>query len=264
MEWNSPHAITNSIIDLDANSAYDVKAVIAQLEALGCTALQLRCFSPRPLSFFEDFLEFTKVSRIKTIDLTIAWQAGLEESALVALAERFLRVNNIVVHSAPFSDVNNSVNSRLTRIIFTGEQVTSEQHCGLVFADYFVVNLPMFTEGQHFNTCLNRKIAVDKQGDIKNCPALPESFGNINVTTLQEALQQEGFKDKWHITKDDCAVCKDCEFRYICTDCRAITATPGNWLDKPAKCQYNPYTAEWEEGADTAPMPYMSVNENLR
>jgi len=55
---------------------------------------------------------------------------------------------------------------------------------------------------------------------------MAESFGNIQDTTLEEALNKEGFKKYWDITKDQIEVCKDCEFRYICTDCRAYVEKP--------------------------------------
>jgi hypothetical protein len=42
-------------------------------------------------------------------------------------------------------------------------------------------------------------------------------------------------------------VCKDCEFRYICTDCRAYLEDPYNEYSKPLKCGYDPYTGEWSE-----------------
>lgn len=76
---------------------------------------------------------------------------------------------------------------------------------------------------------------------------MPQSFGNIKDTTLQEALDQPDFKKYWNVTKDQIEVCKDCEFRYICTDCRAYTEHPENMYAKPLKCGYNPYTCEWEE-----------------
>jgi SPASM domain peptide maturase of grasp-with-spasm system len=265
LSWASPLAVTNGIIDVDGNSTFDIKQVIAQLDELGCAALQLRCYTPKPLPFFDALLQFVNGSRIKSIDLLMPWHTGLEEKALVALAEQYLRLNNILVHSAPFNSFEGAINNSLSRVVFSTTVVTSEQHCGLVSPAYFALNLSAFSESLHFNSCLNRKISVDKSGNIKNCPALPEQFGNVADTKLKDALQQPGFKDKWHITKDDCAVCKDCEFRYICTDCRANTATPGNWLDKPAHCQYNPYTAEWEDeaAANTIQVPYMSVNENI-
>jgi len=45
-------------------------------------------------------------------------------------------------------------------------------------------------------------------------------------------------------------VCQDCEFRHICTDCRAFIKDSNNIYSQPAKCGYNPYIAKWqnEEG----------------
>ena len=51
---------------------------------------------------------------------------------------------------------------------------------------------------------------------------MPEPFGNTKDTTLAVAIEKLGFKKCWNITKEQIAVCKDCEFRYICTDCGTI------------------------------------------
>ena len=58
----------------------------------------------------------------------------------------------------------------------------------------FEVNIPLFTEAQLHNTCLNRKISIDVDGNIKNCPSMAQSFGDIRDTTLQEALDHPDFK----------------------------------------------------------------------
>lgn len=76
---------------------------------------------------------------------------------------------------------------------------------------------------------------------------MTESFGNIRDTTLKQAIEKPGFKKYWNITKDQISVCKDCEFRHICTDCRAYLEDPEDSFSKPLKCGYNPYTCEWEE-----------------
>lgn len=52
---------------------------------------------------------------------------------------------------------------------------------------------------------------------------MSQAFGNIKDTTLEETLQDPNFKKYWKLTKDEIEICKDCEFRYICTDCRAYT-----------------------------------------
>jgi SPASM domain peptide maturase of grasp-with-spasm system len=110
----------------------------------------------------------------------------------------------------------------------------------------FSINIKAFSEALKYNTCLNRKISIDKAGEIKNCPSMPESYGNIDVVGLKEALSNKQIKKYWHISKDEIEVCKDCEFRYICTDCRAYLSEPSNERSKPLKCGYNPYTGEWE------------------
>jgi hypothetical protein len=47
------------------------------------------------------------------------------------------------------------------------------------------------------------------------------------------------------VRKDDIEVCKDCEFRYICTDCRIFKNDSNDIYSKPKKCNYDPYTNTW-------------------
>ena len=59
-------------------------------------------------------------------------------------------------------------------------------------------------------------------------------------------MKEDGFKSLWGIKKENIDVCKDCEFRHLCTDCRAIIMEPENIFSQPAKCNYNPYLAKWK------------------
>lgn len=132
-------------------------------------------------------------------------------------------------------------------IMMVCRNIVNEKHCGIINDEYFYSNIKLFSESQHHNTCLNKKIAIDKNGNIKNCPSMSENFGNIKDTSLSEALNKNNFKKYWNITKDQIEICKDCEFRHICTDCRAYIEEPDNQYSKPLKCGYNPYTNEWSE-----------------
>lgn len=105
----------------------------------------------------------------------------------------------------------------------------------------------MYTESVNHNSCLNGKISVDSNGNIKNCPSTSELFGNIKSNTLAEAIEMPGFRKYWDISKEKIHVCKDCEFRFICSDCRAYIEDPEDMYSKPLKCGYNPYTGEWSE-----------------
>ncbi|MFP8895359.1 grasp-with-spasm system SPASM domain peptide maturase [Chryseobacterium sp. EZn1] len=124
--------------------------------------------------------------------------------------------------------------------------------CGKIDIKYFNTNITKVLEAFNHNSCLHKKIGIDSDGNIKNCPLMPESFGNIHDTSLENVIKNPGFKKYWNITKDHIETCKDCEFRYICTDCRAFTEKTHinkDSLDtsKPLKCGYNPYTGIWED-----------------
>lgn len=123
----------------------------------------------------------------------------------------------------------------------------NEKHCGIISSKYFYANVKLFTESQQHNTCLNKKVSIDKNGNIKNCPSMPKSFGNITNTTLQKTLDQPSFKNYWSISKDKIDTRKLCEFRHICTDCRAYIEDPENIYSKPLKCGYEPHTNEWKD-----------------
>ena len=144
-------------------------------------------------------------------------------------------------------------------IILTQDEITSSNHCGIISPDYFTINIKTFTEAQKHNTCLNRKISIDTEGYIRNCPSMKEHYGNIKDTTLQQALEHPDFKKYWFVNKDQISVCKDCEFRYICTDCRAYIENPEDMYSKPLKCGYNPYTCEWEEWS-TNPLKQKAID----
>jgi hypothetical protein len=60
-------------------------------------------------------------------------------------------------------------------------------------------------------------------------------------------------------TKENIALCKDCEFRYMCTDCRAYIKDPNNIYSQPAKCTYNPFIAKWRDEKD-----YYSVEDWIK
>lgn len=246
LEWDTPQMINNSIIEADDLSINDLKKIIQQLHILKCRFLEIRYYKKNITSNFYDILEEIKLGGIIGINIYIPYSENNTEK-LKMLLDSTLLIKHIIIHSSKKVNINNNNE----RIYFTKQKITSAIHCGIVNESYFAMNIKTFTESQHHNTCLNRKISIDIDGNIKNCPSMSQSFGNIKDTSLKEALNQPDFKKYWNITKDMIKVCKDCEFRHICTDCRAYTER--NHLEeeidlsKPLKCGYNPYTNEWTE-----------------
>lgn len=243
--WDEPAKITNAIFDRNNNSDYEFKEIFKEIEKLGCKDIQLRFFDNINFDFLIKTLELLQFSKIKSIELIIKF-SNQEKKRVLKLCETFPRIKVVIVHSADRNEVVLSKRkNNMGGFIYMKESLISEQQCGLIHKNYLRTNLSIFTESQNHNTCLNRKISIDVNGEIKNCPSMQKSYGNIKDTTLEEALNKQGFKDLWNIKKDDIKVCQDCEFRHICTDCRAYIDNPNDVYSHPSKCTYNPYLAKW-------------------
>lgn len=152
------------------------------------------------------------------------------------------RIKKIIIHSA---GTNTITELDLVIIYYTSDIIASENCCGIVHPWYFKSNTESFIEAKQFNSCLNKKVSVDKFGEIKNCPSMETSFGNILCTSIEDIVDIEDFQHVFKINKDQIETCSDCEYRFICQDCRAYLQEPTNKLSKPLKCNYDPYQGKW-------------------
>ena len=241
--WDSPALITNAIIDIDDDSKHPFEKIFAELNHLGCQALQLRSFGDLSKIQLIEILEKIGDHRLKSIELVMKYKEEFETVPLTTICQLYPRINSVTLHTAPA--YRQSTDEHNLELIYTPQKIDSAAHCGVISSQYFTSNLQTFTESQQFNSCLNRKISVDVEGFIKNCPSMKTIFGHINETSLLTVITNDKFKMPWTISKDEIEVCKDCEYRYVCTDCRAYT-TDGGKYSKPEKCSYNPYLGRWE------------------
>lgn len=213
---------------------------------------------------FDDFCEIEahfKNSSVASIEIFSLFDQSFDEGFFRNLNLKTSRIHSLVFYrcnKAPF-EVNDVFRFNLN----FSDQDLEISSCGKVDLKYFNTNISKVLEAINHNSCLHKKIGIDINGNIKNCPAMLQSFGNINNTTLEEALLYKGFKKYWNLTKDHIEVCKDCEFRNVCTDCRAFTAQThtndaGLDISKPLKCGYNPYTSQWEEWS-TSPLQQKTI-----
>ncbi len=177
-------------------------------------------------------------SSINSFSLVFYDKKFIEQASLLSIA-RNNRCYNIQVFN---SDTSYTVN----KIIYT-DQKFNLFCCGIINKDSFNINMQSINISKKYNTCLAYKFAIDEYGNVRNCLSMPNAFGNIFSNNLSEILLSESFRRLWHINKDLISVCKDCEYRNICTDCRAYIEDPENIYSKPIKCGYNPYTGEWSD-----------------
>jgi SPASM domain peptide maturase of grasp-with-spasm system len=246
LHWDEPAHITNAIIDLDEYSKHPFEVIIPALEELGCKHIQIRVYTPHTPAFYEYILQRLENRRIISVEIITPYLAEITEATWLALTDQYPRLHNLILHSAPENKKAHITPSGMGNLLYVSQVIDSDSHCGIISPNYFSINIKTFTEAQKHNSCLNRKIGIDVKGEIKNCPSLSQSYGNIRDTSLHSAIAKQHFKDLWEINKDQIEACKDCEFRYICTDCRAFITNKEDKFSKPAKCGYNPHEARWE------------------
>lgn len=209
--------------------------------------LQLRFFCDLNLKELENIFEILIEKKTSNNELVFFYNSSIEEEQYLNLFDKYFDFFSRII----IMNYETNKTFKSNKLYFSKNKLLDEKSCGLVTTNLFMPNLRTVLNSKHNNSCLNKKISIDKDGNIKNCPSMPQSFGNIEDTGLKDALNHPDFKKYWNVTKDMVEVCKDCEFRHICTDCRAYTerTTFDNDIDlsKPLKCGYNPYTNEWAE-----------------
>lgn len=247
LDWDDPSVINNAIIDRDSNSNFDLYNILYQLDELNCRHIELRYYNSVELNEILSILKYLEnaQSTIISVDVTLPYNDSLINLKDVIVKNK--RLASFKVFNSIEDRFIPPIKENMGFIIYTKKNIKNNSCCGLNSKDFFVVNTPLFTESVNHNSCLNRKVGIDVNGDIKNCPSMKKNFGNVLSQTLEESLNNNDFRKYWDIKKDEINICKDCEFRYICTDCRAFIEDPDDIYSKPLKCGYNPYTNEWKD-----------------
>lgn len=90
---------------------------------------------------------------------------------------------------------------------------------------------------------------------------MQKEYGHVSSTSLKQLLSNPDFIRTWKISKNEIDTCKVCEFRNICTDCRAYLDSDSA-LDKPAKCSYDPITMQWQQGSSAKDLSTVALVEH--
>lgn len=258
-EWLFPAHISNCVLDTTGKYDYFDADFLSQLNDLCCNYIQFRFFKETTIDYLQQLLGLIDRSQIKSIEILLPEidEPGFYEQ-LLSFVQAHKKIGTITVYGAGESGMYHEGMSGMGFIMRTTTEISSATHCGVIDPSLFSINVLTYTESLAHNTCLNKKISIDADGRIKNCPSMKEHFGNIQDTTLAEAVMKNGFKKYWDITKDQITRCKDCEFRHVCTDCRAYVDNPGDLYAAPLKCGYDPYICEWEEWS-TNPLKQQAI-----
>ena len=110
------------------------------------------------------------------------------------------------------------------------------------------IDLHSFARAKYGHNCFSNKICISSTGEVHPCIMEREvSYGNIKEQAFADILSNDIAKHFKNLSNDYIDVCRDCEYRYCCFDCRvkAKNRSQNNLYAKPDWCTYNPYIGQW-------------------
>lgn len=114
--------------------------------------------------------------------------------------------------------------------------------------DFNPISEKIFFRNYSGNSCWQGKINISCDGYVTPC-IMAGKFANkafnIKELSVNEILENYLKPKFWSISKDYVDECKDCEYRYVCKDCRPMNEENKNILSKGRNCMYNPYKGKW-------------------
>ena len=248
--------LQDAIIEIDQNKTdrHKLNKIFSQLSELHCTEWQIRLLSPFDTNYILSLLD--EISKTETLYLEIHCENSynVTDQQLRLMIEKYAFLANIYLygceHASKTDVCSTSISSEITcfcTIYRLNYSFQKGQCCGQICIENMdFSNIKVNHRLKKTNGCLYKKICFDVDGNIKNCPSLHETFGNIDNINIQKIIENKDFTKLWYITHNDIDACKDCEYRLNCTGCSAFVQQTGNPLSKPSKCNYDPYTCKWQ------------------
>ncbi|MBU2068137.1 radical SAM protein, partial [Patescibacteria group bacterium] len=106
-----------------------------------------------------------------------------------------------------------------------------------------------FIRNKKGHSCWQGKLCVTSSGLVIPCiMAREEICGSVKDQSLSGIIHSDNLQNSWNLSKDRIEICRDCEFRYACFDCRPLAKGEiGNLYVQGNNCLYNPYQGEWKD-----------------
>lgn len=195
------------------------------------------------------FIEFINNYEVDLIELTFIDDFKLVDYLFSNLKEinRMFVINNFLDSNIILNDNDNFHTNRM----HSYTDIKSLKIYTSIFS-YF--------ESKKYNIYFYNKLFINRNSEIKNSNNTSYIFGtlnDVNEINIDKILNDKEFTKYWYSKKDDTLICKDCEFRNLCSDNRVPYLNSKNTWTHLQECEYNPYISKWndEEG-------YLCLNDS--
>lgn len=208
LSYQVPAGIYNAVIESDFEQ-YDINLAINSLDELLCRHLELRL---QINEIDEDILLrfFQKINHksFRSIVVFMEYRAELwHEDWAIKVFESCQKIEQMVVVNCPIGFKSDQY---ADKIIYTTQSIEELS----IYKKRYIVNINYFSEALHFNPFYNRKVCIDKEGNIKNDLRDNHNWGKIGENDLIEVVDSQGFKSIWEVSPDKIEGLKDSPLRY--------------------------------------------------
>lgn len=235
--FESPYDIYSLCLDLDAKIDEDYQIFDGLLVNNLCVII-----TDVSNDFLEKILVLKKHIKYEGLFLFFKNEKNINDLFLkeIALIEDLLA---IYIFQSKAKEINNKV----LDVFAVKYESSFEEYIKNINPEKFRVNVEFYIENLNFNSYYNKKIFINKNGEISY---------SYNGLIIGKVKNIKTINNKYSdCKKDDFIICANCENRYMCLDSRVPVLEKDNWYYKE-ECSYNPFISKWnfEEG-------YLSLSE---
>ena len=250
-EFYESNAQNDMIIDIGKESLHNPFIILELINSKPIYYLQIRYYyNILDTNYIEKLLKALNRSNVKYIEILHPYSKKIDVPKTHNLVKNNEIILALILYNTPLGNKDDIYKSdqEIFSITYSSDDIMDETSCGKISTESFVVNHKFYRFSKQFNNCLKNKISIDRFGQIKNCPSCKENFGSISDTKNFIKIFDLMLESKLSsIIKDEISICKSCEYRYICSDCRVYLSNEADVYSKPLKCGYDPASGNWDE-----------------
>jgi SPASM domain peptide maturase of grasp-with-spasm system len=210
IDYFSPEHIKNAVIEYEFDN-YNIEQLFKELDGLLCRHIELRLIAENQTS--NNLLRICRAfenTTLRSANLYINYSERMGQEILTEVYDHFKKISLITVYNSP-EEKHLKENLSIKYIKNCEEEIFGKHFP----RNIYTINIQYFTEAHHFNPYYNKKVCIDRKGNIKNCLLHKSGFGSYSKTnTLHDIIREEKFTWLWNIKHDMIEEVKDMETRY--------------------------------------------------
>lgn len=206
MAHDMPNALQDGIIDLSKDGDYSLLPVIRQFEKAGCKSLHIRDFDGFRLP--ELCSTLAAMSRSIICNMHLLLHASQYAIAIAEKLAAHTHVSSILYHGCDQEQLNAVTQLSLAGVHAVKQHVQDEGCCGRITPDTFTVNHQFLSASGRKNTCLDRKLSIDRFGNVKNCPSMKQTWARADGFDILSVLKSDELRSSWAVSKDKDDTCQ--------------------------------------------------------